>query len=525
MVSDLLFAIYIAASAGLLAYGANCYVLVALFLRTRAAAARANAAIIRAARPLFADPDSLPFVTTQIPVYNEANVVERALRAAAAIAYPASRHEIQVLDDSTDETRDIVRRVAAELRARGAQIVVLRRRRREGFKAGALAAGLAAARGEYMAIFDADFVPPRHFLRWTLPFFFRDARLGLVQARWGHLNDRESPLTRAQAMGIDGHFMVEQSARTFGGLLMNFNGTAGVWRRRAIESAGGWAHDTLTEDLDLSYRAQLAGWGAHFVADLAVPGELPASVTAFKSQQFRWAKGSIQTARKLLPSILRSRLSPWVKLQAVLHLTHYCVHPLMLTVAVLALPALLKLSRVLSPAWLAVLVAAMLVAIVAPNSLYLASQRALHRDWRRRLLWLPALTCVGIGIGVSNARGVLEALAGKRSAFVRTPKRGDRAAKRYRVRGTVQPWIELALGIYCAASLGVYLAQGKLFIGPFLLLYAAGFLVIGVAGLIETLPPRAAQPSICPRVTPSWWSSRSSFHSSGPVISPASRRR
>lgn len=488
MLNDLLFATYVAASAGLLIYGANCYVLVVLYLRTRRSAQEENERVIAAAAHRFEGAPSLPPVTTQIPVYNEANVVERAMRAAAAIDYPSRRHEIQVLDDSTDETREIVDRVAGELRAAGKDVVVLRRESREGFKAGALAAGLAVAKGDYVAIFDADFTPPPHFLRWTLPFFFRDPGLGLVQARWGHLNDRESPLTRAQAMGIDGHFMVEQSARTFSGLLMNFNGTAGLWSRRAILGAGGWANDTLTEDLDLSYRAQLAGWRTHFVSSLVVPGELPASIAAFKSQQFRWAKGSIQTACKLLPRIFRSPLPLWVKLQAGLHLTHYCVHPLMLIVALLALPAMLELSRVLPPLWLAAVVGVMLISIIAPNSLYFASQRALYRDWWRRLLWLPVLTCVGIGIGVSNSRAVVEAFLGKRSDFVRTPKRGDRAGKRYRVRETFQPWFEVALGLYCAASLAVYLAQGKIFIGPFLFLYAAGFLVMGAASLLETLP-------------------------------------
>ncbi len=491
MINVLVFAAFAAAAVGLVVYTANCYVMVLLYLRTRHAAAEENARVIAAAAPRFAPGADLPWVTTQIPIYNEANVVERAMRAAAAIDYPANRHEVQVLDDSTDETGEIIDRVAALLRRDGHNIQVVRRRNRAGFKAGALAEGLREARGQFVAIFDADFTPPREFLRSTLPFFFRDDRLGLVQARWGHLNALESPLTRAQAIGIDGHFMVEQSARAFNGLFMNFNGTAGVWRRAAIEDAGGWSADTLTEDLDLSYRAQLRGWHTRYLAGLIVPGELPASLAAFKGQQFRWAKGSIQTARKLLPEIWRDdRLSGWVKFQATLHLTHYLVHPLMLVVAIFALPAVLGLARDLPAPWLVGLGLAMLASIVAPSSLYWTGQKALRVRWWRHLVWMPALTCVGIGVAASNARGVAEAVLGRPSEFVRTPKRGSCPRKRYAAARTVQPWIEILLGLYCAGSLVVYFSLGSYVIGPFLALYAVGFLVIGSAGLYELRPSR-----------------------------------
>ena len=466
----LLLAVYAAASLGLLLYGANCYVMMALFLRCHAAAARRNGLVIAAAAPRFVAGRELPRVTTQIPIYNEANVAERALRAAAAIAYPRDRHELQVLDDSTDETREIVDRVAADLGARGHCVRVLRRADRRGFKAGALAAGLEVAQGEFIAIFDADFIPPAHFLRAALPFFFADDRLALVQGRWGHHNQAESALTRAQAIGIDGHFMVEQTARTFNGLLMNFNGTAGLWRKSAIVDAGGWSADTLTEDLDLSYRAQLLGWRTHFLADLEVPGELPGTLAAFKSQQFRWAKGSIQTARKLLPRILWSRRSPWVKLQAALHLTHYAIHPLMVVVAVLALPVMTFVSPRGSPFLLGASAGVILFAMIAPNStLPLVSQRALYPQWWRRLLWLPALTCVGIGVAVSNSRAVGERGSwAAKSDFIRTPKRGDRALQHYAAGHTVQPWLELALGAYCAASLLLYVGGGSYVIAPLL---------------------------------------------------------
>ena len=492
MLSDLLLVAYGAASLGLFLYGANCYVMVGLYLRCRSGAARRNAAVTAAAAPRFAAVGGLPMVTTQIPIYNEANVAERALRAAAAIEYPRARHEIQVLDDSSDETRAIVDRVAAELVARGHRVRVLRRPDRRGFKAGALAAGLAEAEGEYVAIFDADFTPPARFFRATLPFFFADDRLALVQGRWGHHNQAESALTRAQAIGIDGHFMVEQTARTFNGLLMNFNGTAGLWRRSAIADGGGWSADTLTEDLDLSYRVQLRGWRTHFLADLEVPGELPGTLAAFKSQQFRWAKGSMQTARKLMPRVLRSRRSAWVKLQAALHLTHYAIHPLMIAVAVLALPVMAVLPRRGSPLLLGASVAAILLAMVAPNSLYLVSQRALYDSWWRRLLWLPALTCLGIGIAVSNSRAVLEAVLGRPSDFIRTPKRGDCARQDYAAARTVQPWLELGLGAYCAASLVIYLRAGGLVIAPLLGLYAGSFLLVGVLGVAGMRRPRGS---------------------------------
>lgn len=490
MLEDFLIAAYVAASVGLLLYGANCYVLLVLFLRRRRVASQRSAAVIAAAAPRFSDPDGLPVVTTQIPLYNEANVAERAMRAAAAVDYPLNRHQVQVLDDSTDETREIVDRVARELVSRGHWVAVVRRTARGGFKAGALAHGLETAAGEFVAIFDADFRPPPDFLRKTLPFFFLDDGLALVQARWTHLNRADSLLTRAQAIGIDGHFMIEQSARTFNGLLMNFNGTAGLWRRAAVEDAGGWRADTLTEDLDLSYRVQLRGWRTHYLAELAVPGELPSSYAAFKSQQFRWAKGSIQTAIKLLPMIFRSRRSLWVKIQAFLHLTHYAVHPLMLAVALLAVPATLSFSKPLPSALVAFVALTMGLTILAPNLLYIAGQRSLYPRWGRRVRWLPILTVVGIGVALSNSWAVIEALIGRPSDFIRTPKRGDKTRKLYKAANQVQPWVEVALGVYCAVSLFLYLAAGNWLLAAFLALYAVGFLGFGASGLLEAFASR-----------------------------------
>jgi cellulose synthase/poly-beta-1,6-N-acetylglucosamine synthase-like glycosyltransferase len=480
----MLWSAYLTAAAALLVYGLNCYVMVGLFRRRKRAACRYRESVRRWFDGRVPGID-LPVVTTQIPVFNEYNVVERALAAACRMRWAPGKHEIQILDDSTDETRELVDRTAARLRTEGYDVRVMRRASRTGFKAGALHEGLARARGEVIAVFDADFVPPPDFLVRTVPFLLANPAAGLVQTRWGHLNRRDSVLTRAQAIGIDGHFMIEQAARAWSGLLMNFNGTAGIWRRAAIESAGGWQWDTLTEDMDLSYRAQLAGWSAVYVPDVVVPAELPCDVRAFKSQQFRWAKGSIQTAKKLLPRILRSPLPPFTKLQAVLHLTHYAVHPFMLALALLALPVLLT-SEVRMPRAVFALAASLLaLSTLAPNALYAAGQRAAYGAWRRRLVWLPAVVMVGVGVAVSNTRAVLEALLGVESGFVRTPKRGDRERKRY---ASAAPWelpVELAVGAYCLVSFGAYLGAGQYLVGPFLALYAAGFLSVGMLTLVQ----------------------------------------
>ncbi len=484
--NTLITVVYFGAAVSLFLYGLNCYVMIYLHRRRRKSAAHESRMVLERFPDLSAR-DDLPVVTTQIPVFNEFNVARRVIEAACRINYPAGKHEIQVLDDSNDETRQLIDEVAAQLRAEGSEIRVIRRASRHGFKAGALAEGLDSARGELIAVFDADFVPPPDFLQRAVPFFISRPGLGLAQARWGHLNRCHSLLTRAQAIGIDGHFMVEQSARAFNALFMNFNGTAGLWRRDAIVAGGGWQWDTLTEDMDLSYRVQLAGWAAMYLPDLIVPAEIPEDISAFKSQQFRWAKGSIQTARKILPAVWRAPLPLFKKAQAFLHLTHYLVHPMMLTLAVLALPVLLTLQVRLGPALFAGFGLFLLLAMMAPSSLYIASQQAAYQDWYVRILWLPMLVVIGVGLAVSNSRGVFEALLGRSSGFVRTPKRGEHELKRYRVR---LPWVvvaELLLGLYCAASLAVYLTAGKYFVGPFLALYAAGFLFIGLLSWAHNL--------------------------------------
>ncbi len=482
---SLLFVLYYAAALLLFIYGMNCYVLVLNFRRHRRSAL---ARLEKVREEYWQVPDAdLPTVTVQLPVYNERYVVGRVIQAVCHLHWPREKLEIQVLDDSTDETTAIVGELVSHFQAQGIRIVHVRRTSREGFKAGALQNGLTAATGELIAVFDTDFVPGPDFLRRTVPFF-TDPRIGLVQTRWGHLNEDYSLLTRAQALGIDGHFAIEQPGRCWGGYFLNFNGTAGIWRREAIMQAGGWQPDTLTEDLDLSYRAQLAGWRMEYLPDVEVPSELPVEMSAFKNQQRRWAKGSIQTAIKLLPKVFSADLSFMVKLQAVFQLTHYMIHPLMLTVALLSVPLL---THGESPwAFLPFAPAVLLLALATagPSTLYVAAQRALHADWRRRILRIPVLMVLGTGLAVSNARAVLEALLGIPSGFVRTPKHNIIGVARstqsphYRVPIDSVLLLEAILALYCTVGLSLSLGSQYL-ISPFLFLYTLGFtLMVVVSG-------------------------------------------
>jgi len=487
MLSTIAFILYLAASIGLLLYGINCYVLLLLFFRKSKSTRElqlATEAEWQAKHPVGTEA-GLPKVTTQLPLYNEFNVAERAIRAIAAFDYPTSLHQIQVLDDSTDETRGLVDSVAEELREKGICIDVFRRDIRTGYKAGALSDAMPSAHGEFIAIFDSDFVPEPNFLRRMLPHFHGE-KTGLVQSRWGHLNRRESLLTRAQSVGIDGHFGIEQTARSANHLFLNFNGTAGIWRRTTIEDAGGWTADTLTEDLDLSYRAQLRGWHLEYVPDVVVPAEIPETYSAFKSQQFRWAKGSIQTAKKLLPTIFRSDQPFFTKLQTIFHLCHYFAHPLMFVLAILALPALKYLGGELPPLWLAVFIIPLLFSTLGPTVLYTCSQRHLHpHDWKARIALLPALVLVGFGICISNTRAVGEALLGIESGFIRTPKRGSKVTKSYKTTASLIPLLEITAAIYCAVSLVIYASREIYGIVPFLFLYVAGFALVGISSLRE----------------------------------------
>ncbi len=469
----------------LMAFGCNLYFLLALFMRRRRGAKKE---IDELYRQFNAGPDhqELPRVATQLPIYNEANVAERVIRAAADMEYPAGRHMIQVLDDSNDGTGEIIDRVVDDLRRDGHEISVIRRPDRTGYKAGALNHGMDQTDVEFFAIFDADFVPTHDFLLRTIPIMVVREKVGLVQARWGHLNASSSLVTRAQGMGIDGHFAIEQHARAWNDLFMNFNGTAGLWRRQAIDEAGGWEHDTLTEDMDLSYRAQLAGWDPYFLSDVVVPAEIPENINAFKSQQFRWAKGSIQTAIKLLPRVLRSPRSLRAKVQAVFHMTHYIIHPVMVWLALFALPLLVCTDLRTSPLITALLFGVILLSALAPLVLYAAAQLHLYPKGWRSFYALPILSSIGVGIGISNTRAVFEAVTGKVTPFVRTPKKGAENLVRYAVKLPYIAFLELALGIYCFVSLWFYIHAGTYIVGPFLLLYAVGFTSVGVLSILHT---------------------------------------
>jgi len=463
-------------------YGVHRLLLVVVYLRTRGR---------KPVQP--ADPAEWPVVTVQLPLYNEMYVAPRLIEAVCRLDYPADRLEIQVLDDSTDETTEIVARVVAEQRARGVDIHHLHRTDRTGFKAGALSAGLATARGALLAVFDADFVPQPEFLKTAVPYF-SDPGVGMVQGRCAHINRGYSLLTRIQAILLDGHFFIEHSARNRSGCFFNFNGTAGVWRREAILGGGGWEHDTLTEDLDLSYRAQIAGWRFIYLPDLSVPSELPVDINGFKSQQYRWAKGSVQTGRKLLGRILTSRLPLRVKMEAFVHLTNNLSYGLMFIFALLVFPAMLLRSTGASTAVvLLVDIPLFFGATLSVLIFYLASQAAAGLGWRRQIRYLPTVMGVGIGLSVNNARAVLSGLFQRGGTFHRTPKykiekRGeDWLGKRYRAGWNTSVLIELGLAIYFSACTLYAVKKGMWMAVPFLYLFVQGYAYMAALSLLPTL--------------------------------------
>jgi cellulose synthase/poly-beta-1,6-N-acetylglucosamine synthase-like glycosyltransferase len=439
-----------------------------------------------------------PRVTIQLPVYNERYVVERLIETVCRLDYPRHLFEIQVLDDSIDDTAQIAQRAVNSKRAAGFDIVYMHRKDRTGYKAGALAQGLDVAAGDLIAIFDADFVPEPGFLVETVPFF-SDPAVGMLQTRWGHLNSDYSILTRAQSIGIDGHFSVEQASRAWGGLFMNFNGTAGIWRKKAIEDAGGWQTDTLTEDLDLSYRAQLKGWKLNFAPGIVCPAEVPVTISAFKSQQHRWAKGSIQTAKKNLGKLFKSEVSWVIKVQAYLHLTHYLVHPMMLLVVLTSIPMLYTRWFFNDLVYPVTVFTLLCLATFGPTSMYLFSQKILYKDWKNRIKYLPFLMCIGTGIAVNNTRAVLEALFDVKSGFIRTPKYGikhkqDRwKGKQYTIPLNSTSLLELILGLYSLTGLILFLFFNKYLVSPFLMIYTAGFFTVFFLSIKQDLAKTRSQ--------------------------------
>ena len=435
--------------------------------------------------------ETLPPVTVQLPIFNEMYVADRLIGAVCELDYPRELLEIQVLDDSTDETREIAELAVRRYAAKGFDIKYLHRVDRTGFKAGALEAGLEQASGDYIAIFDADFIPPPDFLMRTLPHFATDPKVGMVQARWGHINQDYSLLTKIQSILLDAHFVLEHGGRNRAGCFFNFNGTAGIWRREVIPDAGGWQHDTLTEDLDLSYRAQLRGWRFVFLPDLVAPAEVPVEMNSFKSQQHRWAKGSIQTCMKLLPHILRSNQPIGVKAEAFFHLSANFNYLLMSLLSILMFPSMYVRYSMGWTEMMLIDIPLFAAATLSFCNFYMVSQRELYPDWKTRLKYLPFLMSIGIGLCVNNTRAVFEAVFGKQSEFARTPKYGierdsdEWVGKKYHQSVGVQPMIELALGLYFTATVFYALANGIYATLPFLMLFQVGFLYTGLLSIFQ----------------------------------------
>ncbi len=436
-----------------------------------------------------------PKVTVQLPIFNERYVIERLIEAVAQFDYPRELLDIQVLDDSTDQTRQVARDCVDRHRALGVPITYIHRDNREGFKAGALQGGLRVASGELVAIFDADFIPPADFLRRTVGYF-TDPRLAMVQTRWTYINRNYSVLTEVEAILLDGHFAIEHSSRYRSGLFFNFNGTAGIWRCAAIEDAGGWQHDTLTEDTDLSYRAQLRGWRFLYLPEIECPSELPVEMNAFKSQQARWAKGLMQTAKKMLPRVMHSDAPSQVKAEAFFHLTANISYPLMVFLSIILLPAMIVRFY---QGWIQVLTIDLplfLASTCSISSFYLAAERTFYpKTWKRTFLYLPFVMAMGVGISVRNALAVVEAIVGKKSEFVRTPKykveaRGTDcaswASKSYTKSAGLMPYVELALGCYFAAAVVYSIQMENYATVPFMILFVWGYLYTGVMSLAQT---------------------------------------
>ncbi len=439
-----------------------------------------------------------PRVTVQIPIYNELYVSERVIAAVCALDYPRELMQIQVLDDSTDATRDIVARVVADAKAQQIDIVHIHRTERDGYKAGALKNGMLTATGEFLAIFDADFVPEPDFLIRALPYF-DDDNVAFVQGRWGHFNRDQSWLTRIQSLAIDGHFMVEQACRGVRGYWFNFNGTAGIWRAAAIDDAGGWQARTLTEDLDLSYRAHLRGWRGHFVEDLVVPSEVPAQMSGFRRQQHRWARGSLECAKKLLPEIWRSDERLAVKYQATMHLTSYAIHLLLFGVALLNPFVVLAAHEY--PQFRTFFGIAYLFAVfsLAPILFFITGQRQLGNRWWRQLHRIGSVALIGPGLMLNTVRAAFEIWRRPNPEFERTAKFGL-----MEVRPASEPWTqkryqlapdrivfgEAIFGLYSLATAGLALRHNNWGVFTYSAWFGIGLLAVAGISVAQTVALR-----------------------------------
>ncbi len=477
----LIITLYLIALTILGIYGAHRGALLMLYLKHRH---------IRNKPPVQYPEAELPVITVQLPMYNELYVVDRLLEGVASLDYPKDKLHIQVLDDSTDETTKIARAKVDELCERGFDAEYVHRTDRTGYKAGALEEGLETAKGDFVMVFDADFVPEGDIIR-KLVHFFTDDKVGMVQARWGHLNRDYSLLTKCQSMMLDGHFVIEHIARNRSGRFFNFNGTAGMWRKSTIIDAGGWQHDTVTEDMDLSFRAQLKGWKFIYVPEALAPAELPCEMNSFKTQQFRWAKGSAQTTKKLLWTVLRANIPFKVKLEVVFHLTNNFAYLFLVILAALQLPNMLLRRHMDNPELLLLDVPLFAATCGSICVFYLVTHRALYDDLWSAIKRLPLMMALGIGLSINNARAVIEGLFGSDLEFVRTPKHGIAGnddswkRKRYKSRIPIHSLLELAFGVYFIVTIVLAVITGSWISIPFLVLFMVGFLYVGSLSLYQ----------------------------------------
>jgi cellulose synthase/poly-beta-1,6-N-acetylglucosamine synthase-like glycosyltransferase len=434
-----------------------------------------------------------PLVTIQLPLYNERYVITRLIDAVLRIEYPRERVEFQILDDSTDDTTEIIAEHIKKYIEQGYDIKLIHRTNRKGYKAGALKEGLETAKGEFVAIFDADFIPRKKFLMRTLPYFYKDEKIGLVQTRWEHLNREYNLMTKTEAIALDGHFVIEQAVRNRAGFFINFNGTGGVWRKECIFDAGNWEADTLTEDLDLSYRAQMKGWKFKYLINFTSPAELPSEINSLKSQQFRWTKGAIETSKKIFPKVIKSKLPFKLKIQSFIHLCSNLAYPFILLAAILNLPVMLvKESGNYDDVFR--FMSVFIFAFVSSFLFYLYSQKDVYPDWQKRIIYFPVFMAGSMGFSVNNTKAVFEGIINKKSEFVRTPKfkivhnKDSWHDKKYHTKKiSFTTFIEALLAIYCFTGVGLSFAYVQIAAIPFQLMFASGFGLISFLSIRQVI--------------------------------------